>query len=77
MQAVAFTQTGDPNVLRVMDVPDPTAGPGQVRIRVSVSGVNFRDVGVRRHGRNEAVGCRNQWSPVLKRLAWLSPWGLG
>ena len=53
MQAVAFTQTGEPNVLQVMDVPDPTAGPGQVRIRVSVSGVNFRDVGVRRHGRNE------------------------
>jgi NADPH2:quinone reductase len=53
MQAVAFTQTGEPNVLRVMDVPDPAAGAGQVRIRVSVSGVNFRDVGVRRHGRNE------------------------
>jgi NADPH:quinone reductase len=53
MQAVAFTQTGEPEVLRVMDVPDPVVGPGQVRIRVSVSGVNFRDVGVRRHGRNE------------------------
>ena len=53
MRAVAFTQTGDPEVLRVMDVPDPTPGPGQVRIRVSVSGVNFRDIGVRRHGRNE------------------------
>jgi NADPH2:quinone reductase len=53
MRAVAFTQTGDPEVLRVMDVPDPVPGPGQVRIRVSVSGVNFRDVGVRRHGRNE------------------------
>jgi NADPH2:quinone reductase len=53
MRAVAFTQTGEPEVLRVMDVPDPVVGPGQVRIRVSVSGVNFRDVGVRRHGRNE------------------------
>ncbi len=52
MRAVAFTQTGDPEVLRVMDVPDPVPGPGQVRIRVSVSGVNFRDVGVRRYGRN-------------------------
>ncbi|HEX9868510.1 MAG TPA: NADPH:quinone oxidoreductase family protein, partial [Candidatus Tectomicrobia bacterium] len=53
MRAVAFTQTGEPEVLRVMDVPDPVVGAGQVRIRVSVSGVNFRDVGVRRHGRNE------------------------
>jgi NADPH:quinone reductase len=53
MRAVAFTQIGEPEVLRVMDVPDPVVGPGQVRIRVTVSGVNFRDVGVRRHGRNE------------------------
>lgn len=53
MRAVAFTQTGDPDVLRVIEVPDPAVAPGQVRIRVSVSGVNFRDVGVRRYGRNE------------------------
>lgn len=53
MRAVAFTQTGAPDVLRVMDVPDPVVGAGQVRIRVAVSGVNFRDIGVRRHGRNE------------------------
>ena len=53
MQAVAFTQVGEPGVLRLMDVTDPVVGPGQVRIRVKVSGVNFRDVGVRRYGRNE------------------------
>jgi NADPH2:quinone reductase len=53
MRAVAFTQIGEPEVLRVMEVPDPAVGPGQVRMRVTVSGVNFRDVGVRRYGRNE------------------------
>jgi NADPH2:quinone reductase len=53
MRAVAFTEIGEPDVLHVMDVADPTPGPGQVRIRVSVSGVNFRDIGVRRLGRNE------------------------
>ena len=53
MRAVAFTQIGEPDVLRVMDVPESSPGPGQVRIRVSVSGVNFRDIGVRRYGRNE------------------------
>src|SRR5438093_2798150 len=53
MQAVAFTQTGAPEVLRVLEVPDPTPGPGQVRIQVKVSGVNFRDIGVRRNGTNE------------------------
>jgi len=53
MQAVAFTQTGGPEVLRVLEVSDPTPGPGQVRIQVKVSGVNFRDIGVRRDGTNE------------------------
>ena len=53
MQAVAFTQTGGPEVLRVLEVPDPTPGPGQVCIQVKVSGVNFRDIGVRRDGTNE------------------------
>lgn len=53
MRAVAFTQTGEAEVLRVMEVPDPVVGAGQVRLRVTVSGVNFRDVGVRRYGRNE------------------------
>src|SRR5256885_11903225 len=43
MQAVAFTQTGPPEVLRVLEVPEPSPGPGQVRIQVKVSGVNFRD----------------------------------
>ncbi len=53
MQAVAFTQSGPPEVLRVLEVPDPSPGPGQVRIQVKVSGVNFRDIGVRRDGTNE------------------------
>ncbi len=53
MRAVAFTETGEPDVLQVLEVPDPMPGHGQVRIQVSVSGVNFRDVGVRRYGRNE------------------------
>jgi NADPH:quinone reductase len=43
MQAVAFTQTGAPEVLRILEVPDPTPGPGQVRIQVKVSGINFNE----------------------------------
>ncbi len=53
MRAVAFTQTGGPEVLHILEVPDPAPGPGQIRIRVTVSGVNFRDIGVRKYGRNE------------------------
>lgn len=50
MQAVACTQSGPPEVLRILDVPDPIPGPGQVRIRVKVRGGNFRAIGVRRDG---------------------------
>jgi NADPH:quinone reductase-like Zn-dependent oxidoreductase len=40
MQAVTYHEYGDPSVLRVEDVPDPNAGPGQVRIRVEAASVN-------------------------------------
>ncbi len=59
MRAVAFTQTGGPEVLQLLDVTDPTPGPGQLRIRVAVSGVNFRDIGVRKYGRNEGGNVPN------------------
>lgn len=62
MRAVAFTETGGPEVLRILDVPDPETGPGDVRIRVTVSGVNFHDVGVRRYGRDE---CSKLPEPVV------------
>lgn len=53
MQAVACTQSGPPEVLRILDVPDPIPRPGQVRIRVKVRGGNFRAIGVRCDGTNE------------------------
>ncbi|MGW6504731.1 NADP-dependent oxidoreductase [Nonomuraea angiospora] len=38
--AVQFSEYGAPDVLRVVDVPPPTAGPGQVRLAVRAAGVN-------------------------------------
>ena len=35
-----FAEYGDPDVLRVVDVPAPTAGQGQVRVAVRAAGVN-------------------------------------
>jgi NADPH:quinone reductase-like Zn-dependent oxidoreductase len=35
-----FADYGDPDVLRVVDVPAPTAGQGQVRVAVRAAGVN-------------------------------------
>ena len=48
MKAVQMTAIGGPEVLRVVDVPEPQAGPGFVRIRNRAIAVNFHDINTRR-----------------------------
>lgn len=43
MKAVQFSEYGGPEVLHVVDVDEPHAGPGQVRIAVRAAGVNPSD----------------------------------
>lgn len=43
MKAVRFSQFGGPEVLQIVDLPDPHPGPGQVRIAVRAAGVNPSD----------------------------------
>ena len=43
MKAVRFSQFGGPEVLEIVDLPDPRPGPGQVRIAVRAAGVNPSD----------------------------------
>jgi NADPH:quinone reductase-like Zn-dependent oxidoreductase len=43
MKAVRFSRFGGPEVLEIVDLPDPHAGPGQVRIAVRAAGVNPSD----------------------------------
>jgi NADPH:quinone reductase-like Zn-dependent oxidoreductase len=43
MKAVRFSQFGGPEVLQVVDLPDPHPGAGQVRIAVRAAGVNPSD----------------------------------
>ena len=43
MKAIQQTAFGGPEVLRLVDLPEPKAGPGEVRIRVSHVGMNFAD----------------------------------
>jgi NADPH:quinone reductase len=47
MRAVVVRSFGGPEVLEVAEVPDPHAGPGQVRIRVEAAAVNPVDVATR------------------------------
>jgi len=43
MKAVRFSRFGGPEVLEIVDLPDPHPGPGQVRIGVRAAGVNPSD----------------------------------
>ena len=49
MKAIQMTEQGAPDVLRLVDLPDPVPGPGQVLVRVDAAAVNFSDV-MRRRG---------------------------
>jgi NADPH2:quinone reductase len=47
MKAIRVARAGDPDVMRLEEIPQPKAGPGEVLVRVHVSGVNFADVYMR------------------------------
>src|SRR5215469_12171429 len=47
MRAVTFSRLGSPEVLEVSELPEPTPGGGEVRIRVSAATVNPTDVSFR------------------------------
>lgn len=47
MRAVGVTEFGGPEVLQVVSLPDPQAGPGQLRIRVHAAAVNPTDTMLR------------------------------
>jgi NADPH:quinone reductase-like Zn-dependent oxidoreductase len=48
MRAVTLRSHGGPEVLTLEELPSPTAGPGQVRVRVAAVAMNHLDVWVRK-----------------------------
>ncbi len=52
MRAIVYSEPGDSAVLRVVERPVPEPGPGEVRVRIAVSGVNPTDWKARRSGRS-------------------------
>jgi NADPH2:quinone reductase len=47
MKAIVVREFGGPDVMKLEDVPAPTAGPGQVLVRVAAVGVNPVDTYIR------------------------------
>jgi NADPH:quinone reductase len=50
MRAIVYTETGDPDVLKLVERPEPVPAQGEVLVRVAVSGVNPTDWKSRRGG---------------------------
>ena len=55
MRAVGVTEWGGPEALRIVELPEPEAGPGEVRIRVYAAAVNPTDTLLRDGSRAEAL----------------------
>jgi NADPH2:quinone reductase len=43
MRAIQITETGGPEVLRLVELPDPSPGPDQLLVEVAAAGVNYID----------------------------------
>ena len=43
MRAIQIIEFGGPEVLELVDIPKPVAGPGELLVRISRTGVNFAD----------------------------------
>jgi NADPH:quinone reductase-like Zn-dependent oxidoreductase len=47
VKAVKFTRYGGPDVLDVVEIPGPAAGPGQVVVAVVTAATNPGEIGIR------------------------------
>src|SRR5689334_21143835 len=57
-RVVQVRRFGGPDGLEVVDAPLPTAGRGEVRVRVLASGMEYTDVVIRRHLYPQSMRCQ-------------------
>ncbi|MEU8269437.1 NADP-dependent oxidoreductase [Sphaerisporangium sp. NPDC049002] len=55
MRSIQFTRYGPPSVVHLAEVPEPHAGPGEIRIAVRASGVAAGEVRIRSGALREVV----------------------
>jgi len=75
VHAIEVAELGDASVLRWVEKPEPVPGPGEVAIRVALTGVNFADIQARRgayHG-----GQKPPFTPGLDCMGTISAIGSG
>jgi NADPH:quinone reductase-like Zn-dependent oxidoreductase len=69
MRAARIHEYGDPDVIRVDDVPPPVPGPGEVLIRVAATSLNPTETALR-SGLLAAMVTEAQWGPLPLTLGW-------
>ena len=62
MKAIGITDFSGPDVLQLVELPDPQAGTGELRIRVHAAAVNPTDVAM-----------RSRIGPYVERLRGIPP----
>ena len=84
MRQVIVTAFGGPEKLRVEQRPDPDAGPGQVRVRVTAAGLNPVDAKIaqggataERFGVTPPFGNGNDFAGVIDQAGEGSGWAVG
>ena len=79
MKAVAVTEFGGPEVLTVVALDEPHAGPGEVRIKVAAAAVNPTDTGLRAglYGLSAPVIPGMDAAGVIDEVGDGSDWALG
>jgi NADPH:quinone reductase len=78
MRAVGFWEFGGPEVLRVVELGEPLAGPGEVRVRVAAAAVNPTDL-LFRSGRRTVDLSRVMppYVPGMELAGWIDALGDG
>lgn len=61
----AYQLTGTDGGLEIVDLPEPTPGPGEVAVRVRAVSLNFRDLMIRKMGRKRIVPTSDGAGEVL------------
>ncbi len=74
MKAVLMDDYGGPEVLRLGEVPDPVAGPGEILVEIHAASVNAADWKVREGFRRDDVKLTFpiSWGAISR--AWCARW---
>lgn len=78
MRAIGVNQFGGPETLEVLDLPEPHAGAGEVRVRVHAATVNPTDTGLRSGAYGERPGDHDApWIPGMDAAGVIDEVGAG